>query len=116
MKSAWPAKASVVTAIMASACRWLRLVLVAHGLSATGMSAVLAGVRPFLLALSTVLLELAFFLDVSHTRAYTSGSAQAKPDAGDRQRSRRGLSTAAGLVLFVAVFPHNSGLIMGSRR
>jgi hypothetical protein len=80
------------------------------------MSAVLAGVRPFFLALSTVFLELAFFLDVSHTRACTFGSACAEPNAGDRQRSRRGLSTAAGLVLFVAVFPHGSGLIIGSRR
>jgi hypothetical protein len=101
---------------MASACCGLRLVLVAHGLSAAGMSAVLAVVRPCYLALSPVPLELAFFLDVSHTRACTSGSACAEPDAGDRQRSRCGLSTAAGLVLLVAVFPHDNGFIIGSRR
>jgi hypothetical protein len=57
----WAAAGSVVAAVVASACYWVPLLLLAFGVSAAGVSATFEQVRPFFLLAAAVLLATGFY-------------------------------------------------------
>src|SRR5215831_1132284 len=116
MQSAWAHKASVVAAVVASACCRRPLVLLVLGFSAADMSVAFAAMRPLLLTLSAGLLVLALLLHFARKHAYAPGSPCPEPSARERRLSRLGLLVATTLVLLVGLFPDYSGLITGSRQ
>jgi copper chaperone CopZ len=63
-KSRFTSIGVVFAAILASACCWLPLLLVAFGASALGFSAFFESARPWLMGLTAILLSLAIYLKV----------------------------------------------------
>jgi copper chaperone CopZ len=63
-KSRFTSIGVVFAALLASACCWLPLLLVAFGVSAIGFSAFFESARPWLLGLTAILLALAIYLKV----------------------------------------------------
>jgi copper chaperone CopZ len=105
------AGASVLSAILASACCWLPLLLVAFGASAAGASAAFERVRPFFLALASVFLGLGFYFAYFRKEACSPGSACAASSRKLNRLNRAMLWVASVVVLVVAFFPSYVGLL-----
>ncbi|MGH2667941.1 MAG: putative iron-sulfur cluster-binding metallochaperone, partial [bacterium] len=105
------AGASVLSAIIASACCWLPLLLVAFGASAAGASAAFERVRPFFLALAPVFLGLGFYFAYFRKETCAPGGACAAPSRKLKRLNRAMLWIAAVVVLAVAFFPNYVGLV-----
>src|SRR5579884_1256461 len=94
---------SIIAAILASACCLGPLVLVALGLSAAAASW-FAPLRPYFLAVSIVLLVVAFYLAYRRPRSAGSDAACCELP-GSVRRTRLGLWIAAAVVALFALFP-----------
>ncbi len=106
----WAAGA-VATAIVASACCWLPLLLLAFGLSAVGVSATFQQVRPLFLGVTTLLLGIAFYFAYFRKQACGPGSSCAAPNLKLRRFNRVLLWLATAVVLAFAMFPQYVGLL-----
>lgn len=108
------AAASVVSAVVASACCWLPLLLVAMGVSAGGVSAAFETVRPYFLAGASVLLAAGYYF-VFFRRAECAGaSACSVPNRRVERLNKGMLILATALVLAIAFFPSYVGALVGA--
>lgn len=106
------AGASVVSAILASACCWLPLLLVAFGASAAGASAAFERARPFFLVLAPIFLGLGFYTAYFRKEACAPGGSCAAPNRRLKRFNRAMLWVASVVVLAVALFPSYVGLLL----
>lgn len=108
------AAASVLSAVVASACCWLPLLLVAFGASAAGASAAFERARPFFLALAPLFLGLGFFFACFRKEACAPDGSCAAPSPKLKRLSRAMLWIATVVVAAVAFFPNYVGLLFRS--
>lgn len=106
------AGASVLSAIVASACCWLPLLLVAVGASAAGVSAAFERARPFFLVLAPIFLGAGFYFAYFRRKACAPGDACAAPGGGLKRFNRAMLWVASVVVVAVAFFPNYVGLLL----
>lgn len=109
----WVALGAVVSAVMASACCWLPLLLLALGLSAAGASAAFETLRPGLLVAAVLLLGTGFYRSYVRRPRCAAGEACAGPNPRLQRCSRAMLWLAAALALAVAFFPSYAGTLSG---
>ena len=109
----WAALGAVVSAVIASACCWLPLLLLAFGLSAAGASAAFEAFRPTVLLAAAVLLGSGFSLSYVRRPACATGEACAVLNPRPRRSSRAMLWLAAAVALVVAFFPSYAGILSG---
>lgn len=109
----WALGAASASAILASACCWLPLVLVSLGASAAGVSAVFASLRPALLVVTACFLGAGFYYAYAPANRCTPGSACAVPDPRDRRRKRTLLWLATLFVGAMALFPLYAAWLAG---
>ncbi len=107
--------ASVITAVVASACCWLPLVLVGAGLSAAGAGAIFEQWRPVMLGLTALLLGGGFYLTYFRKEDCAPGSACDVPNRRTQRMGRAGLWLATFLVVSAATFPSYVGALVGGR-
>lgn len=107
----WAAAGSVVSAIAASACCWLPLLLLAIGVSAAGVSSAFETFRPVFLGVAALLLGYAFYRTYFRQEVCAPGSSCPVPRKGQRF-NRVMLWVATGLVLVFALFPKYVGLLL----
>lgn len=105
--------AAVLSAIAASACCWLPLLLVAVGASAAGVSAAFEKVRPVFLLIAPLLLGAGFYFAYFRKEACGPGGACTAPNPRLTRFNRAMLWIATGLVLVIAFFPSYVGLFFG---
>lgn len=108
------AGASVVSAVVASACCWLPLLLVAFGASAAGVSAAFDRVRPYFLAGAAVLLGAGYYFVFLRKEECAPGSACAVPSRPLERFNKGTLLLATALVLAIAFFPSYVGALVGA--
>lgn len=106
------AMGSVVSAVAASACCWLPLLLLAFGASAAGVSGWFEQARPVLLGVSGLLLAGGFYLAYFRREACAPGSTCAVPNVRLRRLNRAMLWVASVMVLAFAFFPSYAGLLL----
>lgn len=111
----WAAGGSVGSAVLASACCWVPLALLAIGASAAGISAAFEKTRPLFLGVAAVLLGTGFYLNYFRNRT-AACSPCAAPRPKLRRFNRATLWVSTVVVLAVALFPHyvSSLIAMGS--
>ena len=134
-----PLAAAMISALAASACCWLPLLLIALGLSSGGVAAGFEKWRPVLLPLTFVLLASAFYLTFRKpvaagvnagsvpddddspfaTHADTSAEADCCPHASTRSLSVNRLNKvilviATVFVFVFALFPNYSSFLLGT--
>jgi copper chaperone CopZ len=107
----WATAGSVVSAVAASACCWLPLLLVAFGVSAAGVSAAFETFRPVFLVAAALLLGFAFYRTYFRQEVCAPGSACAVPRKGQRL-NRVMVWVATGFVLVFALFPKYIGHLL----
>lgn len=110
----WAAAGSVVSAVVASACCWLPLLLLAFGVSAAGASAAFEKVRPFFLVIAAALLSAGFYLTYFRKEGCAPGSECALPNPKLRRFNRAMLWIATVVVVAVALFPNYVGIVLGN--
>jgi copper chaperone CopZ len=108
----WAAVGSVVSAIVASACCWLPLILLAVGASAAWISASFERARPVFLVVAFGLLGLGFYLSYFRKEACAPGSSCAVPNPKLRRFNRAMLWVSTVFVLAFALFPSYAGLLL----
>ena len=101
----WAAGGSVGSAVLASACCWLPLALLAFGASAAGVSAAFETARPLFLGVAAVLLGMGFYLNYFRNRRAVACSTCAAPRPKLRRFNRATLWVSTVVVLAVALFP-----------
>ena len=111
----WAAGGSLGSAVLASACCWVPLALLAFGASAAGISAAFEKTRPLFLGVAAVLLGTGFYLNYFRIRT-AACSPCAVPRPKLRRFNRAMLWVSTVVVLAVALFPHyvSSLIAMGS--
>ena len=109
----WTIGGSVLSAVLASACCWLPLVLFVFGLSAAGISAAFETVRPFFLAGAGVLLAAGFYLNYFRREKCAPGAACERPNPTLRRFNRTMLWMGTIAVLTFALFPTYVGALFG---
>lgn len=107
---------AMISALAASACCWLPVLLVAGGVSAAGVAAAFARLRPLFLVLAPLLLGIGFWSVYRRRRPCAGGDC-----ASAAQRSRSPMLvlvwSAGAFVLFAAVFPDGPArLLRGAPR
>ncbi|MCZ6446375.1 MAG: organomercurial lyase MerB [Planctomycetota bacterium] len=102
----WAAGGSVGSALLASACCWVPLALLAFGASAAGISAAFEKTRPLFLGVAAVLLGTGFYLNYFRNRTSAACSTCAAPRPKLRRFNRATLWVSTVVVLAVALFPH----------
>lgn len=107
----WTAGA-VLSAVIASACCWLPLVLIAFGFSALGVSAAFERVRPFFLAAAAVLLSVGFYFVYFRKEACAPGTACAVPNPKLKRFNQVMLWIATAVVVAFAFFPNYVGYLL----
>ena len=110
----WASLGSVLAAVVASACCWLPLLLLAFGASAAGLSATFEKLRPLFLGVTAVLLGAGFYLEYFRKETCAPDSACATPRPGLRRFSRGMLWFATVMVAVFAFFPNYVGLLARS--
>lgn len=103
---------SVVSAVAASACCWLPLLLLAFGASAVGVSAWFERARPLFLTVAGLLLAVGFYLTYFRKEVCAPGSPCAVPNGKLRRFNQAMLWVATGLVVAFAFFPSYAGLLL----
>lgn len=111
----WVLGGSLIAALVASACCWLPLSLVALGASAGGAGIVFERTRPVFLGLAAVLLALSFYFIYVRREKCESGSACEAP--GPRRKRINGVLfwiATVGVISF-AFFPSYVGVFQPAR-
>jgi copper chaperone CopZ len=104
----WAVAASVVAAVVASACCWLPLVLLTLGVSSAGAGSAFATLRPYLLAFAAVSLGLGFYLAYRKSTCTPGSTCCTRP-------TRRRLAVlwgSAAFVIAMALFPYYGGTLI----
>jgi hypothetical protein len=109
----WSAAGSVVSAVVASACCWVPVVLLAFGVLAAGVSATFEEGRPFFQSGAAILLGVGFYLTYFRKEACAPGSTCAVPNRKLRRIKQVMLWVATALVLAFAFFPNYAGFLLG---
>jgi copper chaperone CopZ len=104
---------ALLAALLASACCWLPLALVAMGASAVGISATFDRWRPLMLGVTAVFLAVGFYLAYRPQRC-APGAACATVSPTRQRGIRVSLWIATALVAGVASFPWWSPLVISS--
>lgn len=102
---------SVGAAVVASACCWLPLLLVAFGASAAGVSASFEKVRPLFLVVTVLLLGVGFYFVYFRKETCAPGTACAVPGPRLKRFNRCMLWVATVFVAAVALFPNYIGIL-----
>jgi copper chaperone CopZ len=108
------AMGSLASAIAASACCWLPLLLIGFGASAGGVSAWFEQYRPIFLSLAGILLALGFYLVYRPVPACGPGSACDVPRLKLRRFNQATIWFAAILVAAFALFPNYAGQLIAA--
>lgn len=103
---------SVVSAVVASACCWLPLLLLGFGASAAGVSTMFERARPVFLVSAFGLLGLGFFFAYGRKEACAPGEACAVPNPRLKRLNRVMLWGSAVVVAAFAFFPSYAGLLL----
>ena len=103
--------ASVIAAIVASACCWLPLLVVSFGVSAAGISAGFEQVRPFFLIAAAALLGAGFYLTYFRKATCAPDEACAAPKPKTKKFNRGMLWVATIITAAFALFPNYVGLL-----
>ncbi len=103
---------SVLSALAASACCWVPLLLIAFGVSAGGVSAWFEQYRWLFLGLTVVLLGTGFYFVYFRKLHCTPGSACATPNLKFQRFNRVMLWTATVVVIATAAFPMYAGYLI----
>ena len=107
----WPAGAVAIgAAILASACCWLPLTLLALGLSRAGLARFVVGARWIFIAFGTIALGIGFYL-VYRRKITCSPDTTCTPD-GWTKFNRKTMWVCAVLVLVIATFSYYSGPLL----
>ncbi len=106
------AAGSLVSAVAASACCWLPLLLIAFGASAGGVSAWFERYRSIFLTVAIALLALGFYFVYRPVPACVSGSACETPRPKLRRLNQSVIWIAAALVMAFALFPSYAAQII----
>lgn len=101
----WATAGSVVSAVFASACCWLPIVLIVFGASAVGLSTAFERVRPFFLLAAGVLLAAGFYLNYFRKEKCGPGSACETAAPRFKRFNRAMLWLATVFVVVFALFP-----------
>ena len=104
---------SVGSAVLASACCWVPLLLLGFGISAAGVSATFARTRPLFLTAAVVGLGAGFYLNYFRRAAPARCSGCTAPGRGLRRFNRAVLWGSALIVAVAAFFPKYIGLLIG---
>lgn len=112
-RAGWFGLGAVFSAMLASACCWLPLTLLALGASAAGVAGFFEQWRPLFLGVTAVLLSTGFYLAYFRKEKCAPGSACATPRPGLQQFNRLMLWFAAALTLAFAAFPKYAGHFIG---
>lgn len=107
------AAGSVLSAVIASACCWLPLLLVALGVSVAGVSAAFEKVRPLFLTVSIILLAAGFYFVYVRREAQANKRWRGRPARENKRLNRTILWVAAAVVLAFAFFPKYAGFVLG---
>ncbi len=110
----WAAGGSVGSALLASACCWVPLALLAFGASAAGISAAFEKTRPVFLGLAAVLLGTGFYLNYFRNRTSAECSTCVAPRPKLRRFNRAMLWGSTLLVIVVALFPSYIRSLIGA--
>lgn len=104
---------SSVTALGASACCWLPLLLVALGASSVGAAATFEGLRPYLLVIAPMLLSFSFYM-LYVRRTPCGDEAACGTRRGSGGRVTKGVFwLAASLLIVSLVFPSAMSAVLG---
>lgn len=103
---------SVISAVVASACCWMPLLLIGVGASAAGVSAVFERARPVFLVAAFGLLGLGFFFAYGRREGCVPGGACAVPNPRLKRFNRVMLWGSAVVVTAFAFFPSYAGLLL----
>ena len=106
---------SALSALLASACCWLPLLLISFGISAGGLSRFFLEYRPLFLLGSVVLLGVGFYLLYFRQSKCDPSSSCSKRDIRLLRFNRSLLCVAAIGVALFAFFPNYVGLILPSQ-
>lgn len=109
LPAGWLGLGAVFSAVLASACCWLPLVLLAFGASAVAVAGFFEQWRPLFLGVTAVLLGTGFYLAYFRKEKCAPGSACATPRPGLQRFNRLMLWFAAALTLAFAAFPKYAG-------
>lgn len=109
----WATVGSVVSAIAASACCWVPLLLIAFGVSAAGVSSAFETLRPAFLGLTALLLGFAYYRSYFRQPACAPGSLCPVPKG--QRFNRAMLWVATAFVLVFAIFPKYVGRLIAWR-
>ena len=105
---------AIAAAIVASACCWLPLTLVAFGMSAGGLGAMFAKTRILFFGIAAAFLAVGFYFAYVRKEKCAPGSACESPNPKVRRVNRIGFwVAAAGLIVF-GLFPNYVGYLSGN--
>lgn len=103
---------SMLSALAASACCWIPLMLLVFGVSAGGVSAWFEQYRLLFLSLTAAFLGAGFYFAYFHKPHCEPGSACATPSRKLQRWNRAMLWVATGVVIITAAFPKYVGYLM----
>ena len=103
----------MLSAVIASACCWLPLLLIVFGVSAVGVSAFFETLRPWFIGIAAVLLAAGFYLTYVRRDPCEDGEACDRRMDATRRTSRIMLWLATAGVVAFALFPTYSGALLG---
>jgi mercuric ion transport protein len=108
----WSMPGAVGAAIVASACCWLPLLLLAFGLSAGGVAGFFEAVRPFFLAAAVLFLGAGFYFVYIRKAKCAPGETCATPNLKVQKFNRSMLWITTVLVAGFALFPYYSPVLI----
>ncbi len=103
---------AVLSAVLASACCWLPLLLLAFGVSAVGVSAAFEKFRPLFLGIAAILLGGGFYFAYFRRQECGSGGDCSMPNPRLKRFNRAMLWIATVAVVAFAFFPSYVGLLI----
>jgi len=104
-RAGWLGVGAFISALLASACCWLPLVLLLFGASAAGMTGFFESYRPWFLGITAVLLGAGFYFIYFRRVACAPGSTCAVPDPRVRRFNQTLLWIATLFTVAMAFFP-----------
>ena len=108
----WWGLGSMVSALLASACCWLPLVLLLFGASAAGVAGFFESYRPWFLTFATLLLAGGFYTVYFRRNECAPGSGCAVPRPGLQRFNHTMLWIATAATLTFAAFPNYAGYFL----
>lgn len=104
---------SALTALGASACCWLPLLLAALGASSVGVAATFEGMRPYLLVVAPLLLGFSFYMLYLRRTDCADGSSCATMRGSSSRAAKAFFWVAASLLVVSLAFPTAMAAILG---